>query len=153
MSKIFVGSRLRRLRREHKHTQAQMAQAIGVSTAYVNLIENNQRSLSVQVLMAISDAYAVDWRDLIRDDGDRLLADLRSACQDPLFATDSPDIQELRAAVDHAPVLVEHFLRLYRSHHYAIDRMTRHGDASTAVPETAESTLHDFFRRFPPAFF
>ena len=110
MAKIFVGTRLRRLRREQNQSQAQMAQAVGVSTAYINLLENNQRSLSVKVLVSIADAYGIDWRDLIEDGSDRLLADLHTAVQDPLFNNQKPDIQELRLAVDHAPVLVENFL-------------------------------------------
>ncbi|HBT41212.1 MAG TPA: XRE family transcriptional regulator, partial [Rhodospirillaceae bacterium] len=66
MRKTLVGPRLRQLRREHGQTQAEMAAALGVSTAYVNLLENNQRSLSVTMLMSLSDAYGVDWRDLIK---------------------------------------------------------------------------------------
>ncbi|MFK8082590.1 MAG: short-chain fatty acyl-CoA regulator family protein [Granulosicoccus sp.] len=148
MAKIFVGTRLRQLRRENDQSQAQMAKAVGISTAYVNLLENNQRSLSVKVLMSIADAYGVDWRDLIQDGSDRLLADLRSAIQDPLFNTGQPDIQELRLAVDHAPKLVENFLHLYRSHSNVIERVMQTGDqlstgASLASPE---AIVHDFFR-------
>src|SRR3546814_4416790 len=68
MRKTLIGPRLRQLRREHRQTQAEMAATLGVSTAYVNLLENNQRSLSVQMLMALSDAYGVDWRDLLKDE-------------------------------------------------------------------------------------
>src|SRR3989337_498374 len=98
MSKALIGPRKRQLRREHGQTQAQMAAALGVSTAYVNLLENNQRSLSVQMLMALSDAYGVDWRYLIKDDSSTQLADLRNAMQDPIFGGRPPDLQELRAA-------------------------------------------------------
>ena len=105
MRKTLIGPRLRRLRREQKQTQAEMARSLGVSTAYVNLLENNQRSLSVQMLMALSDAYGVDWRDLIKDESSTLLADLRNAMQDPVFGDTPPDLQELRAAIDHAPGL------------------------------------------------
>jgi predicted transcriptional regulator/transcriptional regulator with XRE-family HTH domain len=126
-----------------------MAASIGVSTAYVNLLENNQRSLSVQVLMAIADTYGVDWRDLIQDDADRLLADLRTALQDPLLSSGQPDIQELRSAVDHAPVLVEKFLHLYRSHTNVIERVMKSGAeliADAALPSSPEAVVHDFFR-------
>jgi predicted transcriptional regulator/transcriptional regulator with XRE-family HTH domain len=149
MAKIFVGSRLRRLRREHKQSQAQMAKAIGVSTAYINLLENNQRSLSVKVLTSIADEYGVDWRDLIQDGSDRLLADLRMAVQDPLFNAAAPDIQELRSAVDHAPVLVEHFLHLYGSHSTMIERVMRAaGDqlSDAALEASPEAVVHDFFK-------
>lgn len=149
MSKIFIGSRLRRLRRERSQSQAQMARSVGVSTAYINLLENNQRSLSVRVLMSIADAYGVDWRDLIQDGSDRLLADLHTAVQDPLFTSEQPDTQELRLAVDHAPALVEKFLYLYRNHTNVIQRIMQAGDQLTdsALIASPEAVVHDFFRR------
>src|SRR3546814_5369426 len=79
MRKTLIGPRLRQLRREHRQTQAEMAATLGVSPAYVNLLENNQRSLSVQMLMALSDAYGVDWRDLLKDEASTPLAALRHA--------------------------------------------------------------------------
>ena len=126
-----------------------MASAVGVSTTYINLLENNQRSLSVKVLMQISDAYDVDLRDLIQDGSDRLLADLNSAVQDPMFEAAKPDVQELRLAVDHAPKLVENFLHLYSSHANVIERMMQSGDQSSdgARLTSPEAVVHDFFRR------
>ena len=53
MKKAFIGSRLRQLRRERGLTQAAMADSLGISAAYVNMLEKNQRSLSVPVLMAL----------------------------------------------------------------------------------------------------
>ena len=125
-----------------------MATAVGVSTAYINLLENNQRSLSVKVLMSIADAYGVDWRDLIQDGNDRLLADIRTAMQDPLFNRHVPDLQELRAAVDHAPMLVENFLNLYRSHSNAVEQMMHTAERGGIAPliTTPEVVVHDFFR-------
>jgi predicted transcriptional regulator/DNA-binding XRE family transcriptional regulator len=149
MRKTFVGPRLRQLRRERRQTQAEMAATLGVSAAYVNLLENNQRSLSVQMLMALSDAYQVDWRDLIKDETSIRLADLRNAVQDPVFEQEPPDLQELRAALDHAPRLVDHFLQLYRVHRTALDKIMRQG--SERAPDgllamSPEAIIHDFFR-------
>ncbi|GAB4237516.1 MAG: short-chain fatty acyl-CoA regulator family protein [Kiloniellaceae bacterium] len=149
MRKILIGPRLRQLRREHKQTQAEMAKALGVSAAYINLLENNQRSLSVKMLMALSDAYGVDWRDLLKDESSTLLTDLRNAVQDPVFGGAPPDLQELRAAIDHAPNVVGHFLQLYRSHRTALEKMMRLG--SEGMPDnllasTPETIIHDFFR-------
>ncbi len=150
MAKIFVGTRLRRLRREQSQSQAQMARLVGVSTAYINMLENNQRSLSVKVLVSIADAYGIDWRDLIEDGSDRLLADLHTAMQDPLFDNRKPDIQELRLAVDHAPMLVENFLQLYRSHTNVIERVMETGDqlSDSALLTSPEAVVHDFFRSY-----
>ena len=63
MTKTFVGPQLRQLRRERHQTQAEMAKVLGVSAGYVNLLENNERSLSLRLLMALADNYGVDWRD------------------------------------------------------------------------------------------
>ncbi len=125
-----------------------MAELVGVSTAYINMLENNQRSLSVKVLMSLADAYGVDWRDLIQDGSDRLLADLNTAAQDPLFAKCEPDIQELRLAVDHAPSLVESFLHLYRNHSNLLERLMETGDqlSDGVIGNTPEAMVHDFFR-------
>ena len=149
MAKTFVGPRLRRLRRERRQTQAGMAEALGVSAAYVNLLENNQRSLSVQVLMALSDVYDVDWRDLVKDESAHRLADLRNALQDPMFGADeAPDLQELRAAIDHAPLLVDRFLQLHRGHRTARETIHRlgAGRAPESMLATPETIIHDFFR-------
>ena len=112
MQKTFIGSQLRQLRRDHGQTQVEMGRRLGVSAAYINLLEKNQRSLSVPVLMALADQYNVHWRDVVLDKSANILADLRNAIQDPLFADSQPDIQELRAAIDHAPSLVQNFLKL-----------------------------------------
>lgn len=149
--KNFVGPRLRQLRREHGQTQAEMARALGLSPAYVNLLENNQRSLSVQVLMRLSEVYGVDWRDLLKDDTPTLLADLRNAFQDPVFAATRPDLEELRAVLDHAPNVARSLLNLHRNHRTMTERLLAltGGDAEAAQRLTGsspESVVHDLFR-------
>jgi XRE family transcriptional regulator, fatty acid utilization regulator len=149
MAKTFVGPQLRHLRRERRQTQAQMAAALGISPGYVNLLENNQRSLSVRLLMALADAYQVDWRDLVGDETSNLLTELRTVIRDPMFAGGVPDLQELRAAIDHAPRLVEQFLKLYGIHRTTLERIMRQG--AGRIPEgllasSGEAVIHDFFR-------
>lgn len=149
MRKTFIGPRLRQLRLQRNQTQAEMAKAIGVSPAYVTMLENNQRSLSVQVLIAIEEAYGVDWRNLVGDENAATLSEVRAALQDPLFPGKSPDIQELRAAIDHAPGLVGSLLHIYRSHRTTLDRLMRSGAAQQSqelLASSPESIIHDFFR-------
>lgn len=150
MQKIYVGPRLRQLRRERGQTQAEMAAALGVSAGYVNLVENNQRSLSVQMLVALSDAYGVDWRDLMQGDQGALVADLRQALRDPIFRGRTPDLQELRGAIDHAPGLAEAFLTLHGAYRMVLEQVMRQKSAG-ALPDLIETSpealIHDFFRR------
>jgi len=149
MTKTLIGSRLRKLRLENKQTQAQMADALNVSASYINLLENNQRSLSVKMLMSLSDVYGIDWRELTESEDAKALAALRQTLLDPIFGTDRPDLQELRAAVDHAPVLVEHFVQLYSNHRTALDKILQLGDRGAAeelMQTSPETIIHDFFR-------
>lgn len=151
VQKSFVGPQLRQLRREHQQTQADMARALGLSPAYVNLLENNQRSLSVQVLMRLAEVYGVDWREILKDDGPTHLADLRNALQDPVFADARPDIEELRAALDHAPNLARSLLTLHKSYRQLTERLlsATEGDRDAArrfMGTTPETVVHDLFR-------
>jgi len=150
MSKTFIGPKLRQLRISRDLTQSDMAERLGISPAYVNLLENNQRSLSVKMLLAISEAFEIDVKDLTKDDGAHILADLRNAFNDTTLEGDPPDVQELRSAIDRAPGFVEHFLQLHRAHRAALRIIMRGGlDApdDDLLHATPESAIHDVFRR------
>ena len=150
--KTFIGPRLRELRKERGETQAAMAKSLGISATYVNLLENNQRSLSLQVLMRFSDVYGVDWRDLVEDDTPNLLADLRNAMQDPIFGDEKADLQELRAALDHCPKLARNMLRLHKTYRVLSERIlttdpSDDSEAPSMFGVSPEAIVHDLFRR------
>jgi predicted transcriptional regulator/transcriptional regulator with XRE-family HTH domain len=150
MLKTFIGPRLRRLRLEHGETQAEMARALGISTSYVNLLEKNERSVSVPVLLKLFETYGVDWRDIAEDDDTATLADLRAALQDPLFEGQRPDLTQLRAAQIHSPDLVASFLKLHRGFLAATDQLLSVAgsvEAGQVLHSSPEATVHNFFRR------
>ncbi|GAB3942065.1 helix-turn-helix domain-containing protein [Corynebacterium tapiri] len=60
MAQHFAGGRIHTLRRGARLTQAEMARRIGVSTSYLNQLENDQRPISVSVLLALTQAFDVD---------------------------------------------------------------------------------------------
>ena len=148
MQKTFIGPHLRRLRIERGETQGAMARALGISASYVNLLENNERSVSVSVLLRLFDVYGVDWRDIADEDGTSQLADLRAVMQDPLFAETRPDLPQMRAALVHSPGLVQSFLRLHSAYQAATDQLLSltEGEAPQIVA-TPESAVHNEFRR------
>ena len=53
-NKIFAGPRIRRMRHALELTQAAMAADLGISPSYLNLIERNQRPLTVQLLLKLA---------------------------------------------------------------------------------------------------
>lgn len=126
-----------------------MARQLGVSPAYINLLENNQRSLSVKMLMELTESYGIDWRTLVNDSEITHLADLRTAVRDPIFDGQTPDLQEMRAALDHAPKLVDLFLQLYRNHAKLRENMrnvTAAGGITEVMQTSPETAIYDFFR-------
>ncbi len=147
MQKTFIGPQLRRLRQDRGETQGAMARALGISASYVNLLENNERSVSVQVLLRLMDTYGVDWRDIAEDSGGAQLADLRAALTDPLFAGAKPDLTQLRAALVHSPDLAAAFLRLHRAYGSAIDRLSALADSAPELAGSPEAAVHNVFRR------
>ncbi|MGK9731094.1 helix-turn-helix transcriptional regulator, partial [Salmonella enterica subsp. enterica] len=66
--KLFLGGRLKRLRRDLGVTQSRMAAELGVSPSYLNLLERNQRPVTAQILLRLADAYDLDLRSLSADD-------------------------------------------------------------------------------------
>ncbi|MES2967753.1 MAG: short-chain fatty acyl-CoA regulator family protein [Pseudomonadota bacterium] len=148
MQKTFIGPHLRRLRLERGETQGAMARALGISPSYVNLLENNERSVSVSVLLRLFDAYGVDWRDIADEDGTAQLADLRAVMQDPLFSDGRADLTQLRAALVHSPALVQAFLTLHRSYQAATDHLlTLTEGEAPSIAASPEAAVHNVFRR------
>ena len=74
--KLFVGPRFRRIRQQLGLSQTQIAEGLGISPSYINLIERNQRPVTAQILLRLAEAYDLDLRDLATADEDRFFAEL-----------------------------------------------------------------------------
>ncbi len=77
--KLFAGPRVRRLRQGLSITQSRMAQDLGLSVSYLNLLERNQRPLTAAVLLKLADVYDVDVRQFTSADTDRRTEDVAQA--------------------------------------------------------------------------
>jgi transcriptional regulator with XRE-family HTH domain len=94
--KLFVGPRFRRIRQQLGLSQTQIAEGLGISPSYINLIERNQRPVTAQILLRLAEAYDLDLRDLASADEDRFFAELNEIFSDPLFRQIELPKQELR---------------------------------------------------------
>ena len=99
MKKIFMGVKLRSLRAERGLSQTALAQALDLSPSYLNQIEQNQRPLTVQVLLKLHRALGVDIQQFSEDDEARLLAALREALADAPQPVPLPELQQVVAAL------------------------------------------------------
>jgi len=111
MKKTFMGVKLRKLRAERGLSQTALAQALGLSPSYLNQIEQNQRPLTVQVLLKLHSTLGVDIQQFSEDDEARLIASLREALAD---AADPVALAELQEVATQMPALGRAVIALHR---------------------------------------
>ena len=114
--KLFVGPRFRRIRQQLGLSQTQIAQGLGISPSYINLIERNQRPVTAQILLRLAEAYDLDLRDLATADEDRFFAELNEIFSDPLFRQIDLPKQELRDLAELCPGVTHSLQRLYAAY-------------------------------------
>lgn len=138
--KIFAGPRLKRLRRDRHLTQAAMAAELDVSPSYLNLMERNQRPITVQVLIRLTDAYGVDPRDFMEVEGEHSAGEMEQILADPLFREAHVPRAEVRDAAENSPALLAAMARLYRAYSAAREA-TEAGVAAGSDRDRAEPVL------------
>ncbi|HEY0213096.1 MAG TPA: short-chain fatty acyl-CoA regulator family protein [Paenirhodobacter sp.] len=97
MAKTYMGVRLRRLREERGMTQAALSRVLGISPSYLNQIEQNQRPLTVPVLLKLNGAFGLDVQLFSDDEEARLITDLRVALADQGTGASMVEVRELAA--------------------------------------------------------
>jgi transcriptional regulator with XRE-family HTH domain len=121
--KIFAGPRIRRVRNELGLTQTAMAEGLGISPSYLNLIERNQRPLTVQLLLKLSSVYKLDLDALQAEAGSQVPA-LKEVFSDPLLSGELPGDQELVEIASAAPNAANGVVRLYRAYKEQMERLS-----------------------------
>lgn len=113
--KTLLGNKIRRLRRERGLTQAEMAGRIGISPSYLNLIEHDERPVTVSLLLKLGQAFGVDLQELSDDAERRLAASLREAFADAALRAHEVDGEEIERLVAAAPKGARAVVELYRA--------------------------------------
>lgn len=114
--KLFLGPRLKRMRREMGLTQTRMAEDLGVSPSYLNLLERNQRPVTAQVLLRLAEAYDLDLKSLAADPESAGATGLSEVFSDQMFRDLGVPRHELAEVADNAPGVSEAIVRLYRAY-------------------------------------
>ncbi|MGE3305187.1 MAG: short-chain fatty acyl-CoA regulator family protein [Rhizobiaceae bacterium] len=121
--KIFAGPRIRRIRQAKGLTQTAMAEGLGISPSYLNLIERNQRPLTVQLILRLATTYEVDPKEL-QAEAHGAVALLKEAFSDPLLAGELPGDQELVEVAEAAPNAAAGMIKLFRAYREQAARLT-----------------------------
>jgi len=114
--RLYVGPRLRRLRRDLGLTQADMAADLEVSASYIALLERNNRPLTADLLVRLTQTYKVDMAVLAGQGGEDDAARLQAVLKDPMFADIDLPSMETADVAGNFPGITEALLRLYTTY-------------------------------------
>jgi len=135
--KLYAGVTLRETRTRLKLTQKDFAAKLGVSLPYLNQMENNHRPISTTVVLALAQEFGFDVTQLSVGEASRMVADMREALADPVFAETPPPTADLQLTASNAPALARAFLNLHQAYRQTQERLA----ALDEVLGREESTL------------
>src|SRR5271155_826536 len=145
MSRVQIGRTVRRLRTERNLSQQALANRLGISASYLNLIEHDQRAVSGTLLIKLAEIFHLDLATLSGSQERRLEIGLREAFSDPLLGVDAVPEAEIAALAGSGPKAARAVLALYRAW-----RVAREDAGGIALPSGRRFLLpneeaRDFF--------
>ena len=111
----LLGAKVRALRRQKSISQVQLADRLGISPSYLNLIEHNRRAMPAPLLIKIAEIFELDLKALSTEQDARTVADLMELFGDPIFEHEDVTTAEVRDLAAHAPVAARSILKLYHA--------------------------------------
>jgi len=140
--KLYLGPRLRVLRRELGLNQTQMADELGVSPSYLNHLERNQRPLTAQMLLRLASTYDIDMRDFVAGANEAAASDLHAIFADTLVKDIAIPRHEVMEVAENYPSFAEAVSRLYR----ALDDLRRMPDRIERLGVSTAASPLDWLR-------
>jgi predicted transcriptional regulator/DNA-binding XRE family transcriptional regulator len=152
MARPLIGRTVRRLRIEQGLSQQGLAQRLGISASYLNLIEHDQRNVTASLLIKLAEMLRVDFAALSGAQERELEVGLREVFSDPLLGIEPVPDSEAEAAAAN-PNAARAVLALYRAW-----RVAREDSAGIALPtgrrimlpnEETRDVFHERANHFP----
>ena len=106
---------MRALRRREALSQVQLAERLGISPSYLNLIESNRRPLPAPLLIKLARLFGVDLHTFGGDEDARVVSDLMEVFADPAFDAYELTSADLRDLALNQPHVARAVLALYSS--------------------------------------
>ncbi|WP_242129676.1 XRE family transcriptional regulator [Sphingobium sp. Sx8-8] len=113
--KLYLGPKLRVLRRELGLNQTRMAEELGVSPSYLNHLERNQRPLTAQMLLRLANTYDIDIRDFVASTQEGAASALGEILSDALVRDIGIARDEVLEVAENYPGVSEAIGRFYRA--------------------------------------
>ena len=147
-AKLFLGQRLRRLRRDNGLSQTGMAGSLGISPSYLNHLERNQRPVTATLLLRLAELYEVDVREFASVGVTKTgTDDLTEIFSDNLLRDLGVPRYELAEIAHNAPSVADAIARLYAALKEAgrNPSLASTGDARSMV--TPENWVRDYIQQ------
>jgi predicted transcriptional regulator len=97
-------------------TQAQLAERLGISASYLNLIEHNRRPLPAPLLIKLADLLSLDLKSLSGEPDAHSAADLLEVFGDPIFEAHDLTAAEVRELAAASPGAARAVVALYHAY-------------------------------------
>jgi predicted transcriptional regulator/transcriptional regulator with XRE-family HTH domain len=147
-SKLFLGPRLRRLRRDRGLSQTAMAASLGISPSYLYHLERNQRPVTAALLLRLAETYEIDVRTFAAAGAARTGPDdLVEIFSDVILSDLGVPRYELAELAHNAPAVADAIARLFGALK-EVDRnpsLAGNGDARSLV--TPENWVRDYIQQ------
>jgi predicted transcriptional regulator/transcriptional regulator with XRE-family HTH domain len=152
MARPLIGRTVRRLRTEQGFSQQALAQRLGISASYLNLIEHDQRNVTASLLIKLAEMLRVDFSSLSGAQERELEIGLKEVFSDPALGVEPVPDNEVEAAAAN-PSAARAVLSLYRAW-----RVAREDASGIALPtgrrivlpnEEARDVFHERANHFP----
>ncbi len=114
--KIFIGHKIKNLRNKLGLTQSAMANEIEISSSYLNLLEANQRPVTVKLLFKLGQKYNIDLKEFSDDDTGKIIVELNEVFSDPTFNKNKVSKKELKNLSEISPSIIQSILDLYSNY-------------------------------------
>ncbi len=114
--RLRLGRRIRAARLEQNLSQAALAERLGISASYLNLLEHDRRSLTTALLLKLAQVLGLELRDLAAGTDAPLASDLAEVFADPLFEDHPVTPREVRELSESAPELARAVVRLHHAY-------------------------------------
>jgi predicted transcriptional regulator/transcriptional regulator with XRE-family HTH domain len=111
-----LGLKVRALRQRAGMTQAALAERLGISPSYLNLIEHDRRALSAALLIRLAQVLDLDIKAIASASDAKLTTDLLEVFGDPLFESAAPPEAELRELAVSNPDMARAIVQLHHAY-------------------------------------
>jgi predicted transcriptional regulator/DNA-binding XRE family transcriptional regulator len=142
MDKILAGHKLRRLRQTLDLSQSVMAETLGISPSYLNLLEHNQRPLTAAILLKIGSSFNINIMEFAEDDTHSLVNNLSEIFTDPVMFEERVTRRDLQDMVTASPTASRAIIKLFQAYRSVRDELENNAGSQGTPQMLSNSVEH-----------